>query len=198
MCLLPKNAAVNGGGMYNNNSSTPALINVVVSNNVASTNGGRHNREFIFLKFYKCNHPVAIRLLMVRGMYVSSSSSPTLNNCIVWGNTSSSGGNEFYISSATVILNNCCYGNESGDVFGTVIDANCITNDPLFVDAANGDYRITGISPCADAGNSSYNNREYDIRGFGRKLLKTDHTQVGTIDMGRLRVQGRYRPCETS
>ncbi len=182
--FITGNAAVNGGGMYNNNSSTPALINVVVSNNVASKNGGGIFENSSSSNF--TNVTISDNSAVDGGgMYVSSSSSPVLNNCIVWGNTSSSEGNEFFISSATVILNNCCYGNESGDVFDTVTpDANCITNDPLFVDTANGDYRITGISPCADAGNSSYNNKEYDIRGFGRKLLKTDHTQVGMIDMG--------------
>jgi hypothetical protein len=46
-------------------------------------------------------------------------------------------------------------------------------------------YSILGISPCADAGNDSYNSQAYDIRGAGysRKLNKTTGG-VGTIDMG--------------
>ncbi len=195
--FITGNAAVNGGGMYNNNSSTPALINVVVSNNVASTNGGGIIENSSSSNF--TNVTISGNSAVDGGgIYVSSSSSPVLNNCIVWGNTSSSEGNEFFISSATVILNSCCYGNESGDVFGTVADVNCITNDPLFMDTANGDYRITGISPCADAGNGSYNNKEYDIRGFGRKLLKTDHTQIGTIDMGAYEYKEGTDPVRLS
>ena len=169
--FITGNSAVNGGGMYNNNSSGPTLVNVIFRINTASANGGgiiENSSSSILTNVTISGNSAAAG----GGMYVSSSS-PTLNNCIIWGNTSSSGGNEFYISSANVVLNSCCYGNKSGDMSGTVTpDANCITNDPLFLDATNGDYRITGISPCADAGNGSYNSKEYDIRGFGRKLLE--------------------------
>jgi hypothetical protein len=44
---------------------------------------------------------------------------------------------------------------------------------------------IYGSSPCADAGNNSYNTYSYDIRGtgFSRNLNKTDGA-AGLIDMG--------------
>ncbi|MCF8357958.1 MAG: T9SS type A sorting domain-containing protein [Prolixibacteraceae bacterium] len=159
---IQNNSSRHGGGICNENSS-PILNNVTISRNHAEFGGGMGNFN----------------------------SSPTLNNCIVYGNTSTFNGNEIYINGAgTTTLNYTCYSNDTNDIYndgGTLnADANCITSNPHFVDAANGDFRIKGRSPCADAGNDSYNNEPFDIRGegYGRKLSKTNHTQPGTIDMG--------------
>jgi Secretion system C-terminal sorting domain len=123
-------------------------------------------------------------------------SSPTLSNCIIWGNDSpdvSANGYEFYIDGGTTTLNYSCYENGIKDVYitngGTLIATNNnITSDPQFVGSSinpNHPYSILGTSPCVDAGNDSYNSQAYDIRGAGypRKLSKTTGA-VGTIDMG--------------
>ncbi|RKY18280.1 MAG: hypothetical protein DRP63_02335, partial [Planctomycetota bacterium] len=79
-------------------------------------------------------------------VYCDGSSSLTLNNCIVWGNSAVAGGNEVYADSGcSVALNYCCVDNSAGayDGGGTVDDTNnCIFVDPQFVDAANGDYHL--------------------------------------------------------
>ena len=157
-CTITYNSANFGGGIFND-SSSPTLTNCTITNNSANNRGG--------------------------GMY-NYSSSPTLNNSIIFGNTATRSGKQIYISSGTATLNYSCYSNGTGDVIGTPTTSNCITSDPKFVDAANGDFRIAGNSPCADAGDDSYNSETNDIRGtgFARKLLKTDHNQTGTIDMG--------------
>ena len=54
---------------------------------------------------------------------------------------------------------------------------NCFTGDPLFVDAANGDFRLQGASPCIDMGNNRYVVGETDIRGNAR-------IQNGVVDLG--------------
>ena len=79
----------------------------------------------------------------------------------------------------------------------TFTPEHCITTDPLFADATNGDYRLYNISPCVDTGDNSANNETYDIRGagFGRKLLKTDHTATGTIDIGAYEYKEGTDPC---
>ena len=158
-CTITNNSANNrGGGMYNY-SSSPTLTNCTITDNSASSDGG--------------------------GIF-NDSSSPTLNNSIIFGNTATRSGKQIYISSGTATLNYSCYSNGTGDVIGTPTTSNCITSDPKFVGATNYDYRIAGNSPCADAGDDSYNSETNDIRGtgFARKLLKTDHNQTGTIDMG--------------
>ncbi|MDX9881036.1 MAG: choice-of-anchor Q domain-containing protein [Prolixibacteraceae bacterium] len=158
-CLITDNSAYNGGGLFNMSSSSPTLTNCTVSGNT-STGGG--------------------------GMYNQSSSSPTLNNSIIWGNSATGLGKQIYINSAGATLNYSCYSNGTNDVYGTITATNNnITSNPVFVNP-NSDFRLTGSSPCLDTGNDAYNAETNDIRGsgFGRKLLKTDAGQTGTIDMG--------------
>jgi hypothetical protein len=95
-------------------------------------------------------------------------------NCILWGNTDQNGVSN-YIGSTFV------YCNTSPLPVG---DGN-ISSDPLFVDADFKDFRLFGTSPCADAGNNSYNSQLYDVRGLGfDRLLNKADGGVGTIDIG--------------
>jgi len=55
------------------------------------------------------------------------------------------------VEPATPVGNNCVYGNTLFDYQGFapgIVDLNV---DPLFVDLVNGDYHISGSSPCVDA-----------------------------------------------
>lgn len=159
--IIGNNTSFVGGGVYNGVFSSPTLINSTISRNAVSNFGG--------------------------GMYNESSSSPTLNNSIIWGNTAGTLGYQICMDGGTTTLNHSCYANGVSDIIGgTVAASSSITTDPLFVDANNNDYRILGSSPCADAGNDTYNNETTDIRGtgYGRKLLKTNSSTAGPIDMG--------------
>ena len=74
--------------------------------------------------------------------------SPTIRNNIIWGNTavatSGTATEAFWVKAGTpVVTNNCC----NYDIGG-----NCVTGDPAFADAANGDFSITTASPCANKG----------------------------------------------
>jgi hypothetical protein len=130
----------------------PIITNTTVANNSANLCGG------------------------VRVRY----SAATLNNSIIQGNTHTNGGegSQIYMSGtgSSTTLNYSCYSNEVNDVYGILTPANCITTDPLFYDPDNDDFRITYSSPCKEAGQSSVNSEQYDIRG-------NDRTQ-GAIDMG--------------
>ena len=66
-------------------------------------------------------------------------------NCIVYGNTSTSG--------------------QSVEIDSRMAPFNSFTGNPHFVDAANGDFRLLGDSPCIDMGNNKYVTSETDIRG---------------------------------
>jgi len=160
--LFCGNTAIAGGGLYLWNGSTN-LYNATITGNDASTSGG--------------------------GVRITSGSSASLNNCIVWGNTAVDG-NELY-SYGTPTLNYSCYSNGTNDIYdgGTLTATNHnITSDPCFVGSENNadhPYSIGGISPCCDTGDDSYNNESYDVRGenYQRKLNKTTGG-IGTIDMG--------------
>jgi len=152
-----------GGGGIRNVSSSPAITNCTFYNNSSNTSGG--------------------------AMANYSSSAPTIKNCILWGNEATPEGNEVYNSSSTPVFSyNDIAGSGGSSSWDTGLgtdDGNNINSNPLFVDEVNGDYRICGYSPCADAGSDAANSESYDIRGSGyeRKLDKTTGA-TGTIDMG--------------
>ena len=81
----------------------------------------------------------------------------------MWGNTADEFGNQVYISSASSGLNLYYCDIEGGvEAFGLAsiiaFDGayeNCMDEDPLFADAENGDFTLTLVSPCIDAGDPS-------------------------------------------
>jgi hypothetical protein len=185
-CAFSSNSAVDGGGMFNYNVS-PTITNCTFTSNSAQDGGGMFNSSSSFPTLTNCTF-TSNSVVEVGGGMFNQGSSPTLNNCIIWGNTATGVGDEFYISGGTTTLNYSCYANADRDVYGSLTTSNCITSDPQFVGSSinpTHPYSILGISPCADAGNDSYNSQAYDIRGAGypRKLNKTTGG-VGTIDMG--------------
>ena len=169
-CLISGNVAKKGSAVYNNDGS-PEFINCTMSGNYAITSG----------TFYS--------------VYVTNSSNPMLSNCIIWHNNSVSmvnGTNGNPVVTYSDIEGSG--GSSAWDAsFGTDAGFN-IDSDPVFASkiiltgnpTTAGDFRLTANSPCADTGQDSYISELFDIRGtgFGRFLLKTNHTQVGPVDMG--------------
>ncbi|BDX37713.1 hypothetical protein CYCD_10680 [Tenuifilaceae bacterium CYCD] len=162
---IVSNNAGHGSGMYNL-SSSPILNNVTIAANTAAGNGG--------------------------GIY-NKSSSPVFKNSIIWGNLAGTA-NQIYNESGTIALNYSCYANAPGDITNTgtlTATNNNTTSNPLFYNAMASDCRLTANSPCLDAGLDSYNSQTYDIRGKGysRKLLKSNASAAGAIDMGAYEYQ---------
>lgn len=77
-------------------------------------------------------------------------------NCIVWGNSAPSDPDIF--------------GCDEWHLCSPVVDPGCgsITDDPLFVDMENGDFRLRSGSPCIDAGSDVRSTSETDLAGNGR------------------------------
>jgi hypothetical protein len=177
--LIENNAAsIHGGGFYNS-SASPILTNVKISNNIANMGGGIFNES---------SSPSLTNVTISGnfapyggGIFNNNSSSPTLSNSIVWGNTASINGSQIFINHpSTTTFNFSCYSSEPGDLYGAgtfVTTNNNIISNPKFVNSTANDYRIFGNSPCVNTGNNSYNAEITDIRGEAR-------IQNTTIDMG--------------
>ena len=161
-CTFSNNDATNGGGMCNWFNSNPTVTNCTFIDNYASYEGG--------------------------GM-VNHNSSPTVTNCIFISNYASYEGGGMYNEYSSPMVTNCIFWENYGEIYNEdstpiVTYSNVwwgytgtgnIDEDPLFVDAANGDYHLKSeagrwdgdlqewvvddvTSPCIDAGspNSEY------------------------------------------
>jgi hypothetical protein len=93
----------------------------------------------------------------------------TMNNSIAYYNTSSS-----YPEYFSTVLSSCCTFPSPG--------AGNLTNAPLFVDLAGGNYRLLPNSPCINAGLNSYVSSATDLDGRPRIV-------GGTVDIGAYELQ---------
>jgi len=124
-CNFAGNSAdLYGGGMFNNKSN-PIVTNCEFSYNEADNNGG--------------------------GMSNYAYSSPTVTNCILWGNTP----NEIYNYNSTTTVT---YSDVQGGWTGT----GNINLNPMFADP---DGRLSPGSPCIDAGDNSVVTVTTDLDG---------------------------------
>jgi len=186
-CLVLDNVASFGGG-----ANRGSLYDCVVSNNTASVSGGG---------IYSVT---AIRCVVADnecGNWGGGVCMGECQNCIIYGNRApkgNGGGTASAVSINCTIYGNTC-SSRGGGTFGTATNFNCIvygntagqdtnidsrmasfnsfTGNPRFVDAANGDFRLLGDSPCIDMGNNKYVSSETDIRGNAR-------IQNGVVDLG--------------
>jgi hypothetical protein len=90
----------------------------------------------------------------------------TLNNCIAYYNDPSNFSPAFTVST----FNYCCTTPMPSGGVGN------ITNEPLFVDPANGDFHLQRGSPCINVGSNAY--------AFGTDLDGNPRIIDGTVDIG--------------
>ena len=166
-CTLNKCSLIgNSAGSYGGGACVCALNNCVVISNKATMGGG-------------------------------GSRDGTLNNCTVSGNTARSGGGSYldtlnncivYYNINTALIISKAGGNHEASTFNyccTTPDpggVGNITDEPQFVDAAAGDYRLKTNSPCIDQGSNAFVQGTTDLDGNPRILN-------GIVDMGAYETQ---------
>jgi photosystem II stability/assembly factor-like uncharacterized protein len=142
--VISENQSKMGGGFYVY-SSSPIIANNIVAGNVATYAGASI--------YCDASSPMVTNCTFVRNftkgignVILDTNAMPTISNSLFWQNND---GIVFETTAQTSIT----YSNIADQRF---VDKNGnIALDPLFVDLEAGDYRLTHISPCVDAGNPS-------------------------------------------
>ncbi len=163
-CRFSGNSASNGGAIATFASTNTSLnlrfYNAIFSSNSASQRGGAYcsfeNKGTGVQKLYNCTFYDNTATLgggaVGTAAYANGQPSPALINCIAWGNSSTfgqtaGGQGGLNIQYSLIQEDNCPAGATCG---GTHYN-----EDPLFVDAASGDFRLDGCSSAIDDGTSS-------------------------------------------
>ena len=191
-CTLTNNLATfHGGGAYYS-----TLNNCILSGNTATLDGGGAYGSMLNSCLLTGNTAVS-----GGGVYGDSSNRSTVRNCTVTGNKAtgvSSGGGIFSQGGFNVhVYNSIVWGNTNATT-GTAshnYDGSCvftnsctspsitgtgnISTDPMFVDAAAGNFHLQSTSLCKDAGNNTY-----VISGMTTDLDGKARIVGGIVDMG--------------
>jgi parallel beta-helix repeat protein len=212
-CTFTHNSAdgKSGGGMYNCHSS-PAVTNCTFTTNYCGAYGGagmynHHSSPAVTNCTFSGNYPTGYG---GGGMY-NYHSGPYVINCTFTENGTKSGGgmvvgldiNATYPCPPTVVHNCIFWDNTDVGILckGAPIQVyhsdvqdqthhdwcveGCIDYDPLFVDRAGGDLRLSPGSPCIDMGNNSAvpDDITTDLDGSPR-MVDGNFDGIETVDMG--------------
>ena len=187
--VISGNTAINGGGM-NNEASSPILTNVNISSNTAILGGGMY--------IFSSSSPMLTNVTIVdnyatfsAGGICNYSASTNIRNSIIWGNTADSYASYNIGGDNNPIYSNCLVGRKP---LGNGIILN---EDPLFVDAANGNYRLSACSPAIEVGNNDFYSSD-SLPNVSNIITDLDNNprfyNNGIIDLGAYEYQGILQP----
>ncbi len=163
-CVITGNTAVYwGGGVMCRQNST--LNNCLIAGNASGSGGGIY-----YYRGGSANHCTITGNSASNhagGIYSDSISDGGLTrNCIVWRNALSNSWEEWYVYGTPTPFQYCCVTRTNGIPGGL----GCITNNPEFLNAGNGDFRLHLRSPCIDSGTSFAGVLDEDLPGHVRPL----------------------------
>lgn len=178
-CIITNNLAGDGGGIFML-MMFPILQDCLICNNTANNGGG-------LLSLYSqptianCTFSANKSRAQLGGGAIASSANgtentPILVNCILSGNTPS----EILYSTVSPIIFDSNIRQED-----PWLGERNINQEPKFVDAENGNYRLAADSPCIGTGNNLWNDpQEMDLDGYPRILDGLCKGGTAVVDMG--------------
>jgi hypothetical protein len=187
-------AAGMGAGIYNASNTSPVYINVLITHNTSDISGGgmanRASEPILVNVTITQNHANGNGTTAGGMINTTDAGSVYANakiyNSIIWDNTygspTTSVGN---VASDQPPSSPTYYNCIVGDVLSPIPPGVSNTN-PYFVDSANNDFRLSGISPAIDAGNTSY----LTPYGILTDLNKESRFYNGDPDLGAYENQG--------
>jgi len=161
------NYSYSGGAVYGDDNSSPEFYNCILSNNNAIRYGGavRAEKRMVFTNCVFYGNSAGDR-----GGAIDNADNETfvsVYNSIAWGNVAPSN-SQFY---AIAISNSL--------VEGGYGETDVLVDDPLFLNAEEGDFRINLLSPCIDAGNNGFLSGD-DLKDYSGQ----ERTQGLFVDLG--------------
>lgn len=168
-CILANNLATFGGGVCCFDNCSPMITNCTLTNNTASWGGA--------VRCYK--------------------SSPVVSNSILWANRAAQKGNQLCAddASSAVVLKFCDFPGRRQDPNrfgggGATHETSCIHEDPKFLDAAAGNYRLQRTSPCIDKGSNDYVPERVAVDlDDNPRITDGDDDGAATVDIGAYEYQ---------
>jgi len=160
-CLITGNRTTvgvdaRGGGLFFGFDSHPALTRCLVADNsTAGSGGGIRLWEASSIELLNCTLSRNTAVRDGGGLAGAAGVTASLINSILWDNEAGWRGDAVYLNASVDSLYGACCDLDSAAVYGeTVVDGGgCFAADPLFCDAAGGDYGLADCSPCLPAHN---------------------------------------------
>ena len=208
-CSISGNTASSDGGGIHNDYSSPTLINCSITGNHALRKGGGMDNLV-------SSYPIVTNCIVSGnsapdggGLYTLANSSPILTNCTIADNNATNDGGGLYNDGFSPKLRNCIvYGNSSGifnkgvvpETYYSLVQGITSTSnnnisggtDPLFADAANGNYRLQVCSPVINKGSNTYygTGQNPNLTAITTDLAaKPRFYNSGTVDMGAYELE---------
>ncbi|MEW6218264.1 MAG: choice-of-anchor Q domain-containing protein [Thermodesulfobacteriota bacterium] len=141
-CLVANNRGTQGGVSYVNTGSLTAVNSTFAGNQATAGSGG---------------------------VIYNQGASSVFRNCILWDNSATSGGHVVHFNAGSVtiqdallasghdgIFTNRPYLDHTGAAYTLTVEGYLSDSDPLFVDAAAGDFHLQSVSAAVDHGNAAY------------------------------------------